>query len=126
MDSKQRKIYDEQTFLEYTNRKEKADIEKKKKQELHQRLLLNPIIKNNLLRWVDKYKNGKVYEGYFCKEKCFEINRGLFSFSLKIIHKELKSEKKSFSSIYLIKLQESANKVLNNNPEFLRKFKTIS
>lgn len=126
MDSEQRKKYDEQVALEYKTRKNKADFEKKKAWELSQKALLEPKIKNNLIIWTDKNNNGSVYEGSFGKEKCFEIKRGFVSFSLKIVHKELTSDKKNNSSTELIKLQEKANKILWNNPEFLRKFKPVS
>lgn len=126
MDSEQRKKYDEQVALEYKTRKNKADFEKKKAWELSQKALLEPKIKNNLIIWTDKNNNGSVYEGSFGKEKCFEIKRGFVSFSLKIVHKELIGDKKNNSSTELVKLQEKANKILWNNPEFLRKFKPVS
>ena len=59
-------------------------------------------------------------------EKCFEIKRGILAFTLKITHKELKFGNKNNNSTELIKLQERANKILWSNPQFLRKFKSVS
>ena len=123
MNEEQRKKYDEQVALEYKNRKEKRQKKIKKEKEAHQKALLEPNIKDNIVVWTDKLNNGTIYEGSFGEEKCFEIKRGLVSFSLKIIHKELKFGSKNNSSTELIKLQERANKILWSNPEFLRKFK---
>jgi len=126
MDSKERQKLDEATSLEYQKRRQKTKLEKSKAVAAHQKILLQPNIKKNLITWIDKFKNGTVYEGTFGKEKCFEIKRGILTFSLKTIHKELKVNIKSNSSTELIKLQEKANKVLWNNPEFLLKFKPVS
>jgi len=126
MDSEQRKKYDEQVALEYKGRKEKALEEKKKFRQAQQKTLLEPAIKKNIVVWTDKFNNGSVYEGSFGKEICFEIKRGLLSFSLKIVHPELKTPRKNNGSTELIKLQEMANKILWNNPEFLLKFKPVS
>jgi hypothetical protein len=126
MNSKDLQKYNEQVSKEYKERKAKSDFKKKQAYEANQRVLLEPKNKNNLIIWSDKNNNGSVYEGNFGKEKCFEIKRGFVSFSLKIIHKEIVSDKKNSSSIELIKLQEKANKILWNNPEFLRKFKPVS
>lgn len=125
MNDKERQKLDEATSLEYKTRRMKAKLEKNKAIAAHQKALLQPNIKKNLITWTDKYKNGTVYEGTFGKEKCFEIKRGIVSFSLKVIHKELKYNKNN-SSMKLIKLQEKANKVLWENKEFLLKFKPVS
>jgi hypothetical protein len=126
MNSKDLQKYNEQVSEEYKDRKAKFDFKKKQAYEANRRVLLEPSIKDNLIIWTDKNNNGSVYEGSFGKEKCFEIKRGFVSFSLKIVHKELTSDKKNNSSTELIKLQEKANKILWNNPEFLRKFKPVS
>lgn len=126
MNSKDLQKYNEQVSEEYKDRKAKFDFKKKQAYEANRRVLLEPSIKDNLIIWTDKNNNGSVYEGSFEKEKCFEIKRGFVSFSLKIVHKELTSDKKNNSSTELIKLQEKANKILWNNPEFLRKFKPVS
>jgi hypothetical protein len=104
-------------------KREKIKQDEIDKKEAYQKALLNPNIKNNLITWTDKYKNGNVYEGTFGKEKCFEIKRGIITFSLKIIHEELKADNKKYSSMGLFNLQEKANKILKSNPEFLKKFK---
>ena len=104
-------------------KREKKKQDKIKKQEAFQKALLEPNIKNNLVIWVDKYKNGNIYEGYFSKQKCFEIKRGVISFSLKICHEEINAERKSRSSMDLFNLQEKANKILQANPMFQKKFK---
>lgn len=126
MDAEQRKKYDEQVALEYKHRKERRKQEEEKTKATRQKILLEPNIKNNIVVWADKNNDGSIYEGKFCKEKCFEIKRGILTFTLKIIHKELKFESKNNSSTELIKLQEKANKILWNNPKFLRKFKSVS
>lgn len=126
MNSKDLQKYNEQVSEEYKDRKAKFDFKKKQAYEANRRVLLEPSIKDNLIIWTDKNNNGSVYEGSFGKEKCFEIKKGFVSFSLKIVHKELTSDKKNNSSTELIKLQEKANKILWNNPEFLRKFKPVS
>ena len=126
MNSKDLQKYNEQVSEEYKDRRAKFDFKKKQAYEANRRVLLEPSIKDNLIIWTDKNNNGSVYEGSFGKEKCFEIKRGFVSFSLKIVHKELTSDKKNNSSTELIKLQEKANKILWNNPEFLRKFKPVS
>jgi hypothetical protein len=122
----ERKKLEEKNALNWRLRKEKIAQDKIKAKELFKKSLLEPNIKKNLIVWIDKYNNGKVYEGLFAKEKCFEIKRGIILFSLKIIHDELKIDNRSNNSIDLIKLQEKANNILLNNPEFLRKFKPIS
>ena len=126
MDTEQRKKYDEQVASEYKNRKEKRQRKIKKEKEARQKALLEPCIKDNIIIWTDKLNNGTIYEGSFGKEKCFEIKRGLVSFSLKIIHKEIISDSKNNSSTELIKLQGKANEILWRNQEFLRKFKSVS
>jgi hypothetical protein len=125
MDSKELQKHNEQVALEYKTRKLAADLKKQKALQANQKALLQPNIKKNLIVWIDKNNNGIVYEGSFGKEKCFEIKRGIVSFSLKIIHKEIKYNK-SHSSTELIKLQEIANKILWDNPEFILKFKPVS
>lgn len=125
MTKEERQKYDEAISLEYKTRKIKTESEKNKAMATHQKALLQPNIKKNLISWTDKYKNGTVYEGTFGKEKCFEIKRGIMLFSLKVIHKELKYNKNN-SSMELIKLQEKANKVLWENVDFLLKFKPVS
>jgi hypothetical protein len=126
VDTEQRKKYDEQVASEYKNRKEKRQRKIKKEKEARQKALLEPCIKDNIIIWTDKLNNGTIYEGSFGKEKCFEIKRGLVSFSLKIIHKEIISDSKNNSSTELIKLQGKANEILWRNQEFLRKFKSVS
>lgn len=126
MNSEQRKKYDEQVALEYKSRKEKSLKEKEKARQTQQKKMLEPAIKKNIVIWIDKFNNGNVYEGSFGKEICFEIKRGLLSFSLKIVHPELKTPSKNNVSTELIKLQEIANKILWNNPKFLLKFKPVS
>jgi hypothetical protein len=122
----ERKKLDEETTKQWNLKKEKIKQDKAKAKELFQKALLEPRIKNNLIVWVDKNKNGSVYEGSFGKEKCFEIKRGVLMFSLKTIHKELNVHTRNNNSTELFKLQEKANKILWNNPEFLRKFKPVS
>lgn len=112
--------------LKWKVKKEKIKQDKIEAKKKRQKELLQPNVKNNIINWIDKNNDGAFYIGMFGKEKCFEIKRGALTFSLKIIHKELVSDKKNFNSTELIKLQKSANEVLWKNPEFLRKFKPIS
>lgn len=124
--TEQEKKKQEEDLLKWNIKKEKIKQEKKTLKKNLQKLLLQPNIKKNLIVWIDKNNNGSFYEGNFGKEKCFEIKRGILTFSLKTIHKELKSSIKSNSSIELIKLQEKANQILWENPKFLLKFKPVS
>jgi len=125
MDKQQQKALDEENALKYKLRHEKLKQDKIKAKENFQKNLLAPGIKGNLITWVDKYKNGAVYEGSFGKEKCFEIKRGVLTFSLKTIHKELKTDSKTNSSTELLKLQIKANNILLGDKKFLLKFKPI-
>jgi len=126
MNNKELNKHNQSVSDEYKKRREKNNLEKKKAKEVQQKTLLEPNIKDGLIIWKDKHNDGSVYEGSFGKEKCFEIKRGIISFTLKTIHKELKTDIKNNSSTELIKLQEKANKILWNNPEFLLKFKPVS
>lgn len=123
--NEQQKIQEEEDSLKWNAKKRKIKQEKENRKKLQQQQLLTPKIKNNLLRWVDKNKDGSVYEGVFGKEKCFEIRRGISIFSLKAIHEELK-HCNSANCIDLYKLQKKANEMLWLNPQFLLKFKPVS
>lgn len=122
------KKHEEETSLEYKKRREKEELQKNKIKADYQKRLLNPNIKNNLIIWVDKYKNGNVYEGWIDKtnlkeakksELFFEIKRGLLCFWLKIKNEKIKSKKTLFGSIELLKLQKTASAIVNDNSELL-------
>lgn len=118
--------YEKKVSQEFKTRKEKRRLSEALLAKERKIAILEPYIKNNKIVWSDKYNNGSFYEGYLKKEKCFEIKRGVVTFSLKVIHKEILCEKKSFSSINILKLQKEASEILNKNIDFLRKFKAIS
>jgi len=119
---------DEENAIKWNLKKEKIKQDKKNKKIAYQKILLNPIIKNNVIVWVDRYKNRLLYEGFYGKEKCFEIERGFFYFKLKIVHKEINEIKGSNinSFVELFKAQKKANDIICANPNFLLKFKPIS
>jgi len=81
--------------------------------------LLEPKIKNNLIMWKDKNNDGKIYEGRYKKKLYFIINRGLMTFTLKIVNDKIKSDRKMMISTKLFYLQEKANAILHNNAQFL-------
>ena len=135
MVKEEQKKIDEENAEKWKIRKEKIRQEKIKAKEDFKKSLLNPNIKGNLLTWVDKNNNGNIYSGFLNnkifklnkKEKpCFEIRRGILVFSLKIVNQQIISEKTNFTSTELVNLQKKAITILRNNPDFLRKFKTIS
>jgi len=107
------KDYEQQVFLEYKNRENEKQLEKIKKQKHVQNQVVNPCIKNNLITWIDVFGNGNMYLGTFKNDNYFEIKRGVCSFSLKTINKNLKA--KSYSSIYIYNLQKKANDIFQNH-----------
>ena len=124
---RQKKL-NEENALRWKEKKEKIKQDKKIATEKHLKSLLEPNIKNNSIVWIDKNKNGSLYEGRLDKDKlkmpkkrnekdehCFEIKRGMSNFSLKITNDSLLSEKRTFCSTQLVKLQEIANRIIHDN-----------
>lgn len=125
MDLKSFSKQQEEDFAEYQKRKQKRNQKKVSQKVIYAEKLFNPLLKNNIVSWVDEKCKGKIYNGFIGEELVFEIKRGIVSFSLKIVHKELKY-KKVHSSTELFALQKKANNIIQLNKDFLRKLKTIS
>jgi hypothetical protein len=126
MTKEEQKKLDEENVLKWKLKKEKIKQDKIKAKNDRQKFLLEPSIKDNLIIWVDKNKDGNIYEGSYGEEKCFEIKRGALVFSLKTVHKELDVKNNNNNSTELLKLQKKANNILLENPKFLLKFKPVS
>jgi len=75
---------------------------------------LNPFIKNKKITWENKDKKLSVVEGFFQKEKMFEIKKGISIFTLKVVSKKLSKYKKSHSSPHLIQLQKKAEAIFSS------------
>lgn len=126
MTIEEQKILDEENALKWKLRKEQIKQDKAKSIDAYKKKLLEPNIIDNLITWSDKHKNGNVYEGKLGDVECFEITRRVLTFSMKIIHKEIKVKKTNYSSTELAKLQKQANDILWQNKEFILKFKPVS
>jgi hypothetical protein len=123
---KQRKEIEEADALKWKNKKEKLRQEKIAKKEALQKSLLKPLVKNNIIIWIDKDNNGQTFIGSYVDDKkkkpIFEIKRGIVTFSLKILNDKIKDKLNNSYSINLITLQKKANKILC---DYLREFKPI-
>lgn len=112
-----KKLSEEKQSELYTIKK-KIRKEKKKNDELQKiekikKSIVEPFIKGNLIKWVDKDDKNRLYEGFYKDKLIFEIKRGIISFSLKIKNdKILKEHKNSHSSTDIFKLQKKANEIL--------------
>ena len=106
---------EQEDALRWKLKKERLKQEELQRQENRLKQILQPNIKNNVIEWVDKNKNGQLYQGLFNNSVVFEIRRGTFNFSLKIIDGKIQSEKQNFNAMNIIKLQETANKLLVKN-----------
>jgi len=113
MDAKEALEYSEKVFLEYSKRKKLTQEKRKKKAEFFKNILLNPKIKNNKVKWVDRYGNASVLDGYFNEEKFFEIKKGMVLYSLKIVSEKIPSQKKNTSSTNVFSLQKKSNEILD-------------
>ena len=119
------KIYQLESILRYKKRKRQKEAKKKQRIDAAKKAIQFPNIKGNIVEWVDKNKNGSLYEGVIGDKKFFEISRSAFTFSMKITEKGIKNKKRNFSSIEIIKLQKEAHKVILKNIKFLREIKAI-
>jgi hypothetical protein len=112
----------EEDILKRKIKRKQLEKEKIKKKESFQKSLLEPNIKENLIIWTDKYKNGNLYQGWFKDDLFFEIKRGFVTFSLKITNNNInKKNCNHFTSTDIIKLQEKANTILKENIQKIKK-----
>jgi hypothetical protein len=94
------------------NKKLKKEHNSLSQSQMIQQSIETPNIKGNVVIWVDKFGNSTIYEGFVDDIKCFEISRGILTFSMKITNKNIKNKKRNFTSVFIKNLQEIANKII--------------